>query len=375
MKAMKTTVTKWLLVSLAIVACQKKEPIGTQLLSADSVYARKRIDPHQIEFSVGKVEVKEKFPGSKHTVPKVEINFRVDNIDHQADFYQVQRCHESVVLQTSDGKDPTNPHNYDGANRLGRIRDYLHVWGSATTDMGGCRFLDGVHVSNPFIDIVVGSGSFYYLIRPCIMAKHSVYGNKRTCHYKFYKTEVVNYTDTLGNKMRQTRSQLSEYATELEFTYAQIGGVMKEMAGYLQTCEFNEAQKIAAKRRLAGIVKVALTVNAAIVATVVSGPQSAFAAGSLAIKLGDKMFSGISNATPNCPTGNYTRQISDLQDRAEQTVFIIGQLRQKLDGLTFDADTEPLEHTWIYQKIAQGDATHEDLIKWMEEENEKKKQL
>ena len=364
---MKKLTSSWLLAILVIVACQKKEPIGTELLSADSVYARKRIDPYQIEFSIGEAYVQTKINGSQHAVPKVKINFKVDNTDYQADFYQVQRCHQSVVLQTSDGKDPTSP-DYS-ADKISRERDYLYIWGNATTDAGGCRFLDGVHVSDPFIDIVVGSGNFYYLIRPCVMAKHSVYGNKRTCHYKFHKTEVVTYTDELGIKMRRTRSQLSEYATELEFTYAQIGGVMKEMAGYLQICEFNEAQKIAAKRRLAGITKVVLTVTSAVVATVVSGPQSAFAAASLTSKLTDKLFSDISNATPNCPTDNYTRQLGDLQDRAEQTVFIIGQLRHKLEGIKFDADTEPLEHTEIHRKIMRNEATFEDVLAWMGEQS------
>ena len=365
---MKTLTVSCLLTTLVIVACQKKEPIGTELLSADSVYARKRIDPHKIEFSVGKAYIAEKYNGSKHTVPKVKINFKADNADYRADFYQVQRCHQSVVLQTSDGKDPTAP-NYQ-ANKISRISDYLYVWGSATTDMVGCRFLDGVHVSDPFIDLV-GSGSFYYLIRPCVMAKHSVYGNKRICHYKFHKTEVVTYKDQLGIDIQRLRSQLSEYATELEFIYAQIGGVMGEMAGYLQTCEFNEAQRLASKRRLAGIVKVYMTVTSAVVATLVAGPQSAFAAASVAIKLGDKMFSGISNATLNCPTGNYTRQLRNLQDRAEQTVVIIGQLRYELEGKKFDIDKEPIEHTEIYRKIMRNEATFDDVLAWMEEQRKR----
>ena len=357
----------WLLVTLAIVACQKKQPIGTELLSADSVYTRKRIDPYQIEFSVGEVKVAPKFNGSQHTVPKVKINFKVENIDYQADFYQVQRCHHSVVLQTSDNKDPTSP-DYR-ADKISRERDYLYIWGNATTEAVGCRFLDGVHVSDPFIDLVVGSGKFFYLIRPCVMAKHSVYGNKRTCHYKFYKTEVVTYKDELHIKKRRTMSQLSEYATDLEFTYAKIGGVMKEMAGYLQTCEFNEAQKIAAKRRLAGITKVALTVTSAVVATVTTGPQSAFAATSLTIKLTDKLFSGISNAVPNCPTDSYNKKLSSLHARVEQTVFIIGRLRHQLEEFKSDANTEPIEHTEIYRKIMHEEATFEDLLKWMEEQN------
>lgn len=360
---MKKLQVSCLLATLVIVACQKKVPVETELLSADNVYTRKRIDPYQIEFSVGEAYVDKKINGSNHSVPKVKIDFKAENTDYQADFYQVQRCYRSVVLQTSDGKDPTKYHY--GEDNGSRIRDYLYVWGSATTEMVGCRFLDGVHVSDPFIDLV-GSGSFYYIIRPCVMAKHSVYGNKRTCHYKFYKTGVVNYTDKISIDIQRLRSQLSEYATELEFTYAQIAGVMREMAGYLQTCEFNEAQRLASKRRLAGIVKVYMTVTAAVVATVVSGPQSAFSAASAAIKLGDKIFSGISNATLNCPTGNYTRQLGDLQGRAERTVFIIGQLRYELEGKKFDIDQEPIEHTEIYRKIMRNEATFDDLLAYME---------
>ena len=355
---------KWLLVMLAIIACQKKEPIGTELLSADNVYVRPRIDPYQIEFSVGKAYVDAKFPNSQHKVPKVKINFTVGSTDLQADFYQVQRCHHSVTLQTSDGKDPTT-HNY-GNDISSRTRDYLYVWGSATTKAVGCRFLDGVHVSDPFIDLVGIDGRFFYLIRPCVMAKHSVYGNKRVCHYKFHKTEIVSYRNSLEYEERLVQSQLSEYATELGFTYAQIAGVMKEMAGYLQTCEFNEAQKIAAKRRLAGIVKVAMTVTAVVVATVTSGPQNAFFAASATIKLGDKIFSGISNSTLNCPTDNYHRKLSSLRERAERTVGIIGQLRHKLGEIKFDIKQEPIEHSEIYRKIMHDEADFDDLLAWMQ---------
>lgn len=352
-----------LLAMLVLGACQKKDPLGTELLSEDSIYSRKRVDPYQIEFAVGKAYVEAKFAGSSHIVPKVKINFASENKDLQADFYQVQRCHKSVVLRASDGKDPLT-FNY-GRDKLSRIRDYLYVWGSATTDTVGCRFLDGVHLSDPFIDLVVGSGSFYYLIRPCLMAKHSIYGNKRVCHYKFHKTGVIDYTDMLNIEQRQTMSQLNEYASELQYTFTQIASVMREMASYLQTCEFNEAQKIAAKRRLVGIVKVALTVTSAVVATVVSGPQNAFFAGSATIKLTDKIFSGISNATINCPTGSYQRKIDLLRERADRTVGIIGQLRHELEEIKLDTRQEPIEHTEIYRKIKSGDADFNDLLVWL----------
>lgn len=298
-------------------------------MQQDSGLVAGRFDPWQLKLALGAkgAYVEARFPESNHIVPKIDIDLMANDGLGKINYYEVQRCIADRPLLNSVNEDPTQvAYSSDHMAQ----KDHLYVWGKATAET--CTFLHGRHTSSPFIDLTARTGSFFYILRPCLSAGRSVYGGKRTCSYKFIKTSVVEYKDELEAVERRTLSILSDYRFELQFLFSHMADTIREKARYLLKCQFNKAHDSTAQRRMAGIIKVSLTATAVVTAAIISGPQNAFIAGSTAARLGDKLFSGYSNASLNseCSVANYDRDIRDTQERVEQVVKNIGYIRQSL---------------------------------------------
>ena len=331
-------------VILAIVflyACQELPVLTTKQQAAD-VRVPELFDPYKLPNILGKdgAYVEPRFEGATNEVPKVDIKLPTGN---GIVYYEIQRCPVGVELKTLAG---TYPLESDYESEAQKIKDYLYVWGKAAA--GACTLLGGIRMATPFVDRFgtekfggTDSFSFFYLVRPCLNHKNSIYGARRMCHYAFARTETIrNYVNPMVIENMKLRTELVHKRARIETRMMQIASKVREKANYLRECEIREAKKLAFKRRLAGIAKVYLTVAATATAAVLSGGTAAFLAGSAAIQLGDKLFSGISNATLNCPTGNYDRQITAWTKDAEETVARIGEIREVIDGLKLEGAEE-----------------------------------
>ena len=329
---------------MLVLACQEAElPFAVEKKTAD-MHVPELYDPYKLPSFLGGKDayVEAKFEGAKSEVPKVDITLPTGKGDVH---YQIQRCPKGVNLKTAAGVDPFT-HNY-GAAEGQKHGDYLYVWGRAAA--GACTLLGRTHISMPFVDEFgtegvgdTGGFNFFYLVRPCLGASTSIYGGRRKCSYAFARTQLIeDYTHELSVKERKHGAELTHKRARLEHRMGQMASVVREKAHYLQRCEYHEAKKNAFKRRLAGIAKVSLTVVATATAAVLSGGTAAFLAGSAAIQLGDKLFSGISNATLNCPTTVYDTRIEELREDATATVERIGEIRVALEELDLEGKKEP----------------------------------
>lgn len=321
---------KHVLLTILVLFCGCKG-ILLEVQQESDLAVERKIDPWELELTLGAkgAYAEAKFPGSPHIVPKIDIDLMASEEFGKMNSYEVQRCVADRSLSNSVGEDPTQI-NYRSDYMA--QEDYLYVWGKAAA--GTCTLLRGTHTSSPFIDLIAPqAGNFFYILRPCLKADRSIYGGKRRCSYKFTKTDVVEYKDTLYIADRRMLSLLSDYSFELQFLFSHMADTIRAKARYLQKCEFNEAHRIVAERRLAGIIKVSLTAVSVVTAAIISGPQNAFIAGSTAARLGDKLFSGISNAVLNCPTYDYDNDLEDTQERVEQVIASIGSIRVALNEI------------------------------------------
>lgn len=337
------TIHRWLLVIVIVLSCREPElPVSVQ--KASDLQVPELHDPDQLPNILGAkgADVEEKFPGAKSKVPKVDINLR----DGKTDFYEIQRCPKGARLETAEGKDPFK-HDYGQNNENIKREDYHEVWGMATA--GVCTLLAGKHVEVPFVDDFnteeIGTDfDFFYLVRPCLYAGNSIYRGKRICSRIFARTNTIEgYINNVAKKKLELSADLAAQRVRLEHRMMQMASVIRQKAHYLKQCEFMEAKKNAFRRRLAGIAKVALTATGVVAGAVLSGGTAAFLAGSAAAQLGDKLFSGISNATLNCPTGVYDRNNKELLADVNETIKKIGEIRSSLGELKLDGATPPSE--------------------------------
>jgi len=337
------TIHRWLLVMVVVLSCRESElPVSVQ--KASDLQVPELHDPDELPKIRGTkgAYVEEKFPDAKSKVPKVDINLR----DGRTDFYEIQRCPKGARLETAVGRDPFD-HDYGQNNENIKREDYHEVWGMATA--GVCTLLDGKHTSVPFVDDFNtekighrGGFDFFYLVRPCLFAGNSIYRGRKICSRVFARTNTIEgYINNVAQKNLELRAKLSAQRVRLEHRMMQMAGIIRQKAHYLKQCEFREAKKNAMRRRLAGIAKVALTATGVVAGAILSGGTAAFLAGSAAAQLGDKLFSGISNATLNCPTGVYDRNNEELLADVNDTIKNIGEIRSSLGELKLDGATPP----------------------------------
>lgn len=331
-----------LLVMVIMLSCREPElPISTQ--KASDLQVPELHDPDQLPNILGAkgAYLEEKFPGAKSIIPKIDINLR----DGKTDFYEIQRCPEGARLKTATGRDPFT-YNYQEAEET-KKENYHYVWGIATA--GVCTLLDGMHSSVPFIDDFntetigyKGGFNFFYLVRPCLFANNSIYRGKKICSRIFVHTNTIKgYINNVAKEKLELRAKLAAQRTRLEHRMMQMASIIRQKAYYLKQCEFKEAKKNAFRRRLAGIAKVALTATGVVAGAILSGGTAAFLAGSASAQLGDKLFSGFSNATLNCPTRVYDQKNEELLADVNDTIKNIGEIRSSLGELELDGATPP----------------------------------
>ena len=337
------TIHRWLLVIVIVLSCRESElPVSVQ--KASDLQVPDLHDPDQLPNILGAkgAYLEEKFPGAtKSIVPKVDINLR----DGRTNFYEIQRCPKGARLKTAANKDPLDD-EYDESAEEQKVKDYHYVWGMATA--GVCTLLDGKHTSVPFVDdfntekIGGANFDFFYLVRPCLFAGNSIYRGRKICSRVFARTNPIEgYINNVAKENLELRAKLSAQRVRLEHRMMQMASVIRQKAHYLKQCEFKEAKKNAFRRRLAGIAKVALTATGVVAGAILSGGTAAFLAGSAAAQLGDKLFSGISNATLNCPTGVYDQKNEALLADVNDTIKNIGEIRSSLGELKLDGTTSP----------------------------------
>ncbi len=332
-----------LLAIAVVLSCRSQElPVAVQK-TAD-LHVPELHDPYQLPNILGAegAYVETENAGTKSEVPKVDINLR----DGKTNYYEIQRCPEGAKLETASGIDPLT-HSYAQGMQALKEKDYLYVWGMATA--GACTLLAGKHMSAPFIDKfntekIGGTDgfNFFYLVRPCLFAGSSIYRGKITCSYAFARTNTIEgYINNVAQANLALTAELASQRTRLEHRMMQMAAVIRQKAHYLKQCEFQAGQKNAMQRRLAGIAKVALTATAAVVGTVASGGTAGFLAGTAAAQLGDKLFSGISNATLDCPTGAYDKKNEEILADVEKTIAKIREIRSSLGELDLDGKDPP----------------------------------
>lgn len=321
---MRSVVKLSLLVAMSI-ACQDHKSVVLE--KSDAEKDTRRYNPSAIIFSVYPPELGAMSGFDKKKVPTVRV--KLDEGEIPISFYQVQRCHHSIKVLDRDGKDPLTTEYPTYRTMV----EYLFAWGKA--NVNDCISLGGKHRQKVFEDITAPSGKYFYLFRPCLSAGRSQFGKRRTCHYLYRKTDVINYVDKFGQDTWRLRLELDAMRNRLQSQFNQLSDLIITKANYLHKCETREANRCTSEARWAGVSKLVLTAAAATTATILSGGTAAFIAGAAAIKIGDKLVSGSSNCQLQCDTSIFDKRIEEIK---EGIVPIAEAIGKKLNAL---AEREP----------------------------------
>jgi len=252
------------------------------------------VDPYKIEIRKIRMILEPRVAGSTlGKFPMVEVE-----LDSKTQYYQVMRCPVDVErkLVTSMGYNPLTK-EYSEYSLFARD-DYKEVW-SQVAPRVGCKMVADFGVGKKFHDITASSGSFFYLVKPCVVQESTIRSDR--CHYKYYKTNAMEWLNPVALENQELLQRLHGERAAATRKLLQMSDLILAAMNYLEICEYNEIQKIVAKRQKAGWIKVLATAVVGVVAGYFGGPLVGFKAAEATLSLADKLFSKYSDAQVNCP--------------------------------------------------------------------------
>lgn len=201
---------------------------------------------------------------SKILVPTIDLRDK----KYSTTFVRVLRCKEEYELRSSTGVP------MESLDEITKYDDMKWIWNKASGDVDQCKFL-GTHVVRDVIqDIAASSGSYFYVLNPCVSKKRSLRG-KEGCSNDLKRTRAIQYESRLKSEFIRLASTLSEFEVEV------AGGVedVKQIAG-LVMAEQRACEKVAAIRASnqsfwRGVASLASAVVGGVVGTIIGGPVGA----------------------------------------------------------------------------------------------------
>lgn len=185
-----------------------------------------------------------------------------------SNFTRILRCKKEYKLTSSTGVE------IDNLNPATKYEDMKWIWNSAAGETSQCRFV-GTHVRRDKVqDIAAESGSYYYLINPCVSKEKSIRGSEG-CSNDLYKTDSVEYQSLLSRTFTSKASELSQLEVEVGDITEEIKILAEEAMSEQQGCEDSAAIDASTQSFFRGLVSIASAAIGAVVGSIIGGPIGA----------------------------------------------------------------------------------------------------
>lgn len=301
-----------ILCNLFILACSPKLDFA---LKSASDAKRELKDPKKARLRLVSTKPQESAAsvGSRLSVPTLEIQ-----LDH-ADFIQILRCHSDYKLITSTGQD------FETLDTSSDIERFKWIWNRAQGDYKSCKSV-GLRVPRTTIqDLAAPSGTYYYVLNPCVLAKNSI-TEKEECSHHLAKSEPITYHSSLSQKFMEVSQKVSEQEADIASDINELINYSKMISDTQKSCEEFWASKEANKQRLRGFLKLGAMVLGTVVGGIMTGGMGAIQGGQTFLGLaGGLLDRPMSVSMPQCPVAEKyrieaTSSFESLQPKIAQMI-------------------------------------------------------
>lgn len=212
-------------------------------------------------------------------VPSLQLQYGT------ADFVQVARCVQSYEFKNHFGEDVSTLDD-----SVASLEEKKTMWFNALRANRSCKMLSYKTTTQTLQDYTAPSGTFYYILNPCLTASTSV-TKQEDCSYNLQFSGVVTYEE-------QIREQLHDKAIELSSLEQTIHALMTEgqilaqlLESKIRACENTIAIETAQKKQLAGLLDATLyVVSFAAIVLVTGDVGNATMLAELVVGIGSNMF-------------------------------------------------------------------------------------
>lgn len=247
-----------------------------------------------------------------------------------ADFVMIARCPKSFVMRTPAGDDiktlaPTLP------TRLSQLR---WAWQNAAFDAAGCRLVGSYVARDKFEDLAAKSGSFYYVINPCVMKERST-NPTENCSYNLSISEPVsNYTNTLSAEFLAEAENLANAEATFAGIYSQLYFIAQSIQVNQDACERQWAFEQSRANFFQGLKSlVAIGIGAA-VGGIMSGGAATIQGAKTGLGIASALFPERNATPPKCPVvDDLITKATAVTGRAEGAQKAVLDVRAKLSEL------------------------------------------
>ena len=310
------------------VSCSEPLPVVNTMNSGNLLEAGvKKLDPDDAVATLSsksvRMDVLEGSDGIR--VPTFDITRK------DAEFVGVIRCKADYELKSSTGE------SIDELGEYTKYEDMKWMWNKASGEFTQCKFL-GTHVyRNKIQDIAAVSGSYYYILNPCVSKKRSTTG-KEGCSNDLQITNAITFESEMQQSFIQAAQQLSELEIEVGGAAARIKSLAEVIQAEQQACEKVAAIKASNMGFFRGVASLAGAVVGGVVGSIMGGPVGAVQgatsfmgiARDLVNKYGPKVKMDCSGAD------EYRNELANEVATMEITVGYVIEARNKMASINSD---------------------------------------
>jgi len=276
------------LASFLVLACSPKLDLSAKKSSEPK---RELKDPKKARLSLTSQRPKEApaSVGSKLNVPTLEVTL------DDADFLQILRCQADYKLISSTGD------AFESLDSSSDIERFKWMWNRAQGDYRSCKAV-GLRVARTTVqDLAAPSGSYYYILNPCVLAKNSI-TEKEDCSHHLVKSEPITYQSVIDQRFMEASQKVSAQEAEIASDVNDLINHAKMIADTQRSCEDFWASKEANKLRLRGFLKLGAMVLGTVVGGLVAGPMGAIQGGQTFMGIaGGLLNRTMTVSMPQCP--------------------------------------------------------------------------
>ena len=263
--------------------------------------------------------------GSRLNVPTLEIQLV------QADFTQILRCHSDYKLISSTGQD------FESLDPSSDVERFKWMWNRAQGDYRSCKSV-GLRVPRTTIqDLAAPSGSYYYILNPCVLAKNSI-TEKEDCSNHLVKSEPITYQSPLSQKFMEVSQKVSEQEADIASDINDLINASKMISDTQKSWEDFWASKEANKQRLRGFLKLGAMVLGTVVGGLMTGGMGAVQGGQTFLGLAGGLLDRTMTASmPQCPVAEkYRLQASSTFETLQPKIAQMIETRKILATINSD---------------------------------------
>ncbi len=175
-------------------------------------------------------------------VPSLEISFGT------AEFVQIMRCASSYQMESMLGESV-----HTMSDSLSSLKDKQTMWYTALRNNKICKSVSSKTETLNFQDYTAPTGSFYYVLNPCITKETSI-TKQDDCSYRFSFSNIFTYEEQIKDSLYDQARELSEIEQEIQAHMNNSYVLATVLERKIRACENTIAMESATKKQLQGLL-------------------------------------------------------------------------------------------------------------------------